>query len=824
MKSQTSAVHAATALRPGAVRDAIIDRLERSLGKPLTGATRRDVYDALTIAIREELAERWIATGTRVKRARVKRVCYLSMEFLLGRSLINALSSFEDGLLEEVRETVESLGHDLDRIAAEEEDPGLGNGGLGRLAACFLDSLATLGYAATGYGIRYDYGIFTQVIGEDGSQREVASSWLGVHNHWEQGHGGVRYRVRFGGRCHATRDEQGRIRYEWVETQDVWAVGYDLLIPGNRSPTVNHLRLWSGRGITPFKIDAFNAGNYYAAVAEQIEAKNLSRVLYPDDSTPQGKELRFKQQYFCVSASLQDMLAQHLAERRQLKDLSQAIAIQLNDTHPAMTVVEMMRLLVDVYDLPWPVAWKITCETCSYTNHTLLPEALETWPIAFFERLLPRHLQIVYQINRDFLEIVSARYPNDLDRRRRMSLIQEEGDRRVRMAYLSVVGSHRVNGVAKLHSRLMRETIFHDFSDLWPERFINVTNGIAVRRWLKQANTGLAALLTEKLGSAWENDLEDLERLKWAVDDAEFCQRFRAVKRANKERLANTIHQLLGVDITIDAMFDVQVKRIHEYKRQLLNLLHVVVRYQRILDNPTAPVVPRVVMFAGKAAPGYHMAKAVIKLINNVAHVINTDARVGDKLKVCFLPDYDVSLAQEIMPAADLSEQISTAGMEASGTGNMKLALNGALTIGTLDGANIEIRDAVGADNIFIFGLTAEEVVAKRAQGYSPAAVLAGNPELKRAIDLIESGHFTPQNIFDSKAVTDRLTADGEHFLVLADFDAYAAAQQRVDALFTNPDEWTRKSVINALSMGPFSSDRSVREYADNIWGIKPVL
>jgi glycogen phosphorylase len=394
MKSQTSAVRSATGLRPGAVRDAIADRLERSLGKPIEGASRRDIYDALTIAIREELAERWLATRTRVKRARVKRVCYLSMEFLLGRSLINALSSFDEGLLEEVRETLESLGHDLNRIAAEEEDPALGNGGLGRLAACFLDSLATLGYAATGYGIRYDYGIFTQVIGADGAQREVASSWLGFHNHWERGHGGVRYRVRFGGRCQATRDEQGRVRYEWADTHDVWAVAYDLLIPGNRSPTVNHLRLWSGRGITPFRIEAFNAGNYAAAVADQIEAKNLSRVLYPDDSTPQGKELRFKQQYFCVSASLQDMLAQHMAERRQLKDLSQAIAIQLNDTHPALTVVELMRLLVDVYDLQWPAAWKITCEVCSYTNHTLLPEALETWPISFFERFLPRHLQI----------------------------------------------------------------------------------------------------------------------------------------------------------------------------------------------------------------------------------------------------------------------------------------------------------------------------------------------------------------------------------------------------------------------------------------------
>jgi starch phosphorylase len=822
--AQTSAIRSAVPLRLGAVRQAIVDRLERVLGKSTENATRRDIYDALSIAVREELTERWIATGQRVARARVKRICYFSMEFLLGRSLINALSSFEDELLTEVRETVESLGHDLDHIAAEEEDPGLGNGGLGRLAACFLDSLATLGYAATGYGIRYDYGIFTQVIEKDGAQREVASSWLGFHNFWESGQGAVRHRVRFGGQCRATRDDHGRVRYEWVDTQDVWAVGYDLLIPGNRSPTVNHLRLWSGRAITPFRIEAFNHGNYAAAVAEQVDAKNLTRVLYPDDSTPQGKELRFKQQYFFVSASLQDLLGQHMAERRPLKDLSNAIAVQLNDTHPALTIVELMRLLVDTYDVEWAAAWKLTREVCGYTNHTLLPEALETWPVSFFERLLPRHLQIVYQINRDFLEEVSAKFPQDLDRRRRMSLINEDGDRRVRMAYLSVVGSHRVNGVAKLHSRLMRETIFADFAQLWPERFTNVTNGIAVRRWLKQANPLLSTLLTEKLGSAWENDLEDLERLKWAADDADFRHRFREIKRVNKERLAKTIQQLLGVTISVDAMFDVQVKRIHEYKRQLLNLLHVVTRYQHLLDNPDDPMPKRVVMFAGKAAPGYHMAKAIIKLINNIAHVINNDARIGDKLKVCFLPDYDVSLAQDIMPAADLSEQISTAGMEASGTGNMKLSLNGALTIGTLDGANIEIKDAVGEENIFIFGMTTEEVVARRAQGYSPADEVARNPALKRAIELIDSGYFTPDNIFDSKVVSDRLLSHGEHFMVLADFHEYMAAQARVDELFRNTEEWTRKSVINALSMGPFSSDRSIREYADNIWAIKPVL
>ncbi len=822
--AQSSAIRSAVPLRLGAVREAIVDRLTRTLGKSPETATRRDIFDALSIAVREELAERRVATGNRVARARVKRICYFSMEFLLGRSLVNALSSFEDELLTEVQETVQSMGHDLEHIAAEEEDPGLGNGGLGRLAACFLDSLATLGYAATGYGIRYDYGIFTQMIEKDGAQREVASSWLGFHNFWESGQGAVRHRVRFGGQCRATRNDQGRICYEWVDTQDVWAVGYDLLIPGNRSPTVNHLRLWSGRAITPFRIEAFNHGNYAAAVAEQVDAKNLSRVLYPDDSTPQGKELRFKQQYFFVSASLQDLLGQHVAERRPLKDLSNAIAVQLNDTHPALTIVELMRLLVDSYDMEWAPAWKITREVCSYTNHTLLPEALETWPVSFFERLLPRHLQIVYQINRDFLELVGAKYPQDFDRRRRMSLINEDGDRRVRMAYLSVVGSHRVNGVAKLHSRLMRETIFSDFAALWPERFTNVTNGIAVRRWLKQANPLLSELLTEKLGPAWENDLEDLERLKWAADDADFRARFRAIKRANKERLAKTIQQLLGVTVSVDAMFDVQVKRIHEYKRQLLNLVHVVMRYQQLLENPSAKAPARVVMFAGKAAPGYHMAKAIIKLINNVAHVINNDARIGDRLKVCFLPDYDVSLAQEIMPAADLSEQISTAGMEASGTGNMKLSLNGALTIGTLDGANIEIKDAVGEENIFIFGMTTEEVVARRAQGYSPADVVANNAALKAALDLIESGYFTPDNIFDSKVVIDRLLSHGEHFMVLADFAAYAAAQTRADALFADQEEWTRKSVINALSMGPFSSDRSIREYADTIWSIKPVL
>jgi starch phosphorylase len=818
------AITAAIALQPGTVRAALLDRLQRSLGKDISNATRRDLYDALSLAVREALSERWLATRRRVTQARVKRVCYLSVEFLLGRNLINALSSLDGGLLEEARQTMSSLGHDLDEVAAEEEDPGLGNGGLGRLAACFLDSLATLGYGATGYGIRYDYGIFTQVIDEDGGQRELASSWLRYRNFWESGRGGIRYRVRFGGRCHASRDDAGQVRYEWIDTSDVWAVGFDFLIPGNQGPTVNHLRLWTGRAIEPFQIEHFNAGNYAAAVQEQIEAKNLTRVLYPDDSTPQGKELRFKQQYFFVSASLQDMLVQHLTDGRKLAELPDAVAIQLNDTHPALTIAELMRLLVDEHGLEWRDAWDITRRVCSYTNHTLLPEALETWPVALFERLLPRHLQIIYQINREFLDAVSQRYPHDHDRRRRMSLIAEEGDRRVRMAYLSVVGSHKVNGVAKLHSQLMKETIFADFAEMFPERFTNVTNGITVRRWLKQANPGLSALVTESLGSAWENDLEELERLKDAVEDPFFRQRFREIKRANKERLARTIEELVGVSVDVDSMFDVQVKRIHEYKRQLLNLLYVIVRYNRILEDPTADVVPRTVVIAGKAAPGYVMAKAIIKLINNVARTINSDERIGNRLKLVFLPDYDVSLAQIIMPAADLSEQISTAGMEASGTGNMKLALNGALTIGTLDGANIEIRDAVGPENIFIFGLTAEEVAAHRAAGYQPADYVARNPELRRAIEMVDAGYFTPGNLAESKHIADRLLADGEYFLVLADFDAYAAMQDEVDALYRDADEWSRRAAINSLSMGPFSSDRSIREYADRIWKVKPVL
>jgi glycogen phosphorylase len=812
------------ALQPGMLQAALIDRLTRTLGKTLEQASLRDIYDALSLAVHEELSLRWIATQRRVANARVKRVCYLSVEYLPGRALLNALHSMEGDLVHEARNTLKDMGYDFDEVLAQEVDPGLGNGGLGRLAACFLDSLATLQYPAVGYGIRYDYGIFTQVIAADGSQREIASSWLKLENVWETARGSVRYTVRFGGRSLPPPSGNVGEAHRWVDTQDIFAIGFDQLIPGNRSLAVNHLRLWSGRGITPFHIEAFNAGDYNAAVREQIDAKNLSRVLYPDDSTPQGKELRLKQQYFFVSASLQDILATHLAEGRTLASMPEAVSIQLNDTHPALAIPELMRLLVDEHGLSWEESWAITRGVFGYTNHTLLPEALETWPVALIERLLPRHLEIIYLINRDFLLELERHRPHDLDAQRRLSIITEDGERRVRMAHLAVIGSHHVNGVAQLHSELMQKSVFAGFAEIYPGRFVNVTNGIAVRRWLKQSNPGLSALITQRLGFSWENDLEELGRLAGAAGDPEFLRHFRGVKRTNKQRLADEVMRRTGVELKIDSLFDVQVKRIHEYKRQLLNLLYVVARYQRIRANPLADVVPRSVIFAGKAAPGYAMAKNIIKLINNVARTVNSEAAVREKLRVVFLPDYDVSLAQKIMPAADLSQQISTAGMEASGTGNMKLALGGALTIGTLDGANIEIRDHVGAENIFIFGLTADEAVERRAAGYRPARELEGNATLKAALELIDSGHFSPARPDDAKSVVRRLLEDGEPYLVLADFAAYAAAQDRVDALYREPEEWSRKAALNCLNMGYFSSDRSIREYADRIWDIRPVL
>ena len=810
-------------LAVGNLRSAVLDRLTRSLGKDPRTATPRNFYVALSLAAREELTARWLATQRRIRESHAKRVCYLSVEFLPGRSLVNALSSLDGGLVEEARRMLADHGLDLDDLVALEVDPGLGNGGLGRLAACYLDSLATLQYPAVGYGIRYDYGIFTQVIGPDGAQQEVASSWLRYRNPWEIPRSSATYTVKFGGRCEAERGSDGRTRHRWVGSSDLLAIGFDHLVPGNRSPTVNHLRLWSGRAVTPFHIQAFNAGNYAAAVEDQVAAKNLSRVLYPDDSTPQGRELRFRQQYFFVSASLQDLLATHLAEGRSIDELSDAVAIQLNDTHPTLAIPELLRLLVDEHGVEWARARQLADDIFGYTNHTLLPEALETWPVAMFEKYLPRHLQIIYLINREFLDRVSDRYPGNNDLRRRMSIINEDRGREIRMSHLAVIGSRRVNGVARLHSELMQQTIFAEFAAMLPERFTNVTNGIAVRRWLKQSNPGLSELLTERLGHGWENDLEELERLRDAPDEPEFRRRFREIKLANKQRLAAVIASRAGVQVDPHSLFDVQVKRIHEYKRQVLNLLSVITRYNRIRNGDPA-VTPRTVIFAGKAAPGYAMAKSIIRVINSVARVVNADPATEGLLRVAFLPDYDVSLAQQIMPAADLSQQISTAGMEASGTGNMKLSLNGALTIGTLDGANIEIRDCVGPGNIFIFGLDSNETRSLRQSGYVPQAFVEQSPELGEALEMLDAGFFTPGDTDAAKPVVNRLLGDGEPFLVLADFEAYESAQARVDQLFRDPDEWSRRAAINSVSMGRFSSDRSIREYADRIWGLRPVI
>ena len=801
--------------------DSLSGWLNNIIGKDQAHASRRDWYNALTLTVRERLMSRWIDTQARYRAADAKRLYYPSLEFLLGRSLTNAVLNLD--LEEPMRSVLNDIGVELETLTEQETDAGLGNGGLGRLAACFLDSLATLDMPGFGYGIRYDYGMFTQAIGKDGEQIERPTLWLRHRNFWEIVREDRVYPVRFGGYMRSAINEKGDPESRWEGGAKVLAVAYDTLIPGSGGRTVNHLRLWSGRAVDPFDLDAFNEGNFSAAVDDQVDAKNLSRVLYPDDTTELGKELRLKQQYFFVSASLQDIVRDYLEDHGTLDQLPQRVAVQLNDTHPALAIPELMRILLDEHDFGWDKAWGITSNVFSYTNHTLLPEALETWPVRMFEKLLPRHLHLIYRINRKLLDEVDARYPGDYDRHRRMSLISEEDNKRVRMANLGVVGSHKVNGVAALHTRIMRETIFRDFDEFYPEKIVNVTNGVTPRRWLMDCNLGLMRLIRTRIGRDWECDLERLEQLAPFAGDAGFRDEFAAVKRANKQRLAALIHDKVGLTVDPDSLFDVQIKRIHEYKRQLLNLLYVITRYNRIRKNPESTVVPRTVIFSGKAAPGYLMAKAIIKLINKVADRINNDPQVGDRLKLVFLPDYSVSLAEMIVPAADLSQQISTAGMEASGTGNMKLAMNGALTIGTLDGANVEIRDAVGAENIFIFGLTAEQVIERRREGYVPSEVIKGNAELVETLAMINDGYFSPSNLHEFGHIVDMLLNMGEHYLVLEDFAAYSAAQDRVDELFADREAWFAKAILNTARVGRFSSDRSIVEYAQNVWGIKPV-
>ncbi|MBK8740320.1 MAG: glycogen/starch/alpha-glucan phosphorylase [Betaproteobacteria bacterium] len=801
----------------GSLRQSVNKHLLYTVGKDSVAASKRDWLYALSAAVRDRLVERWMDTTRRQYKQNVKRIYYLSMEFLPGRMLSNALLAL--GLHEECEQALRELGLDFDELAALEPDPALGNGGLGRLAACFLDSMATLGLPGFGYGIRYEYGMFAQRI-HDGRQVEHPDHWLVAGNPWEFVRPEVKYTIQFGGRVETGhKNERGA---HWVGTDDVFAMAYDTLVPGYGTTAVNTLRLWSATATEAINLSLFNQGNYSAAIEEKNRSENVSRVLYPDDSSEHGRELRLRQEYFFVSASLQDLLRRYFKTHPSVEQLADKVAIHLNDTHPAIAVPELMRLLVDVRQIPWTLAWRLCTRVFSYTNHTLMPEALETWPVALLERVLPRHMKIIYDINELFLDQLRAQ-GEDSESLRRVSLIDEGTVRRVRMANLSVLASHKVNGVSALHTELLRTTIFADFDRLFPGRFVNRTNGITPRLWLALANPGLSRLIDRHIGRTWRKRLDELAQLRPLAADPAFVAAFRSAKAGNKRRLADYVARLTGIAIDPESLFDVQIKRIHEYKRQLLNVLHVITRYNRILADPAAAWVPRTVIIAGKSASAYFMAKLIIKLVNDVAAVVNNDPRVDGKLKVVFVPNYGVSVAKLIIPAADLSEQISTAGTEASGTGNMKLALNGALTIGTLDGANIEIRDAVGAQNMFVFGLDAAGVRREREAGYLPRAIYDGNPELRQALDQIGAGRFSPDEPGRFQPIVQALLDHGDHYLLLADYAAYVEAQERADALYADPQAWAATAVRNVAAMGPFSSDRTIAEYAEGIWRVQPV-
>ncbi|MBV9673201.1 MAG: glycogen/starch/alpha-glucan phosphorylase [Verrucomicrobia bacterium] len=789
-------------------------------GKFRAIATKNDFYMALACTVRDRQLYRWINTvETYLKRKEPKVVCYLSAEFLLGPGLENSLINL--GIYDEARQAIDKLGLDLDELIEQEPEPGLGNGGLGRLAACYMDSLSTLEIPAVGYGIRYEFGIFTQDI-RDGWQVERADKWLRLGDPWQLPRPEATVEVNFGGHTEAYTDDQGQYRVRWVPAQVVKGVPYDLAMIGYKVNTANTLRLWKAEAPESFDFQEFNLGDYYGAVHDKVISENITKVLYPNDEPVQGKQLRLEQQYFFVCCSLQDMIRIYLQKGGSLNHFHETFAVQLNDTHPSIGVAELMRLLVDEHHMDWEEAWEVTRKTFAYTNHTLLPEALERWPVKLFGSLLPRHLEIIYEVNRRFLDEVRLKFPDDPARIARMSLIDESGERYVRMAYLATVGSHAVNGVAELHSLLLKETTLRDFYELWPEKFLNVTNGVTPRRFLVASNPRLARLATEKIGDGWMRHLDDLRKLEAFVDDGGFRDECQRIKLANKQDLAGHIQKQAGITVDPQSLFDVQVKRLHEYKRQHLNVLHIITLYNRLKHDRNVEIVPRTFIFGGKAAPGYFMAKLIIKLINSVAEVLNKDPDVRERLKVVFLPNYNVKQARWIYPAADLSEQISTAGYEASGTSNMKFAMNGALTIGTLDGANIEIRDAVGHENFFLFGLTAEDVRAKRAAGYHPGDYYGSNPHLREAVDLLGSGHFSQGDANLFKPLIDSLI-NYDPYLLFADYQSYMDCQEQVSQAYQDRDGWTRKSIFNTVRMGKFSSDRAIREYCDKIWNAKPV-
>lgn len=808
-----------TGLSIETLKRALADNLFYIQGKFPAAATPNDYYMALAYTVRDRILQRWFNTTEIYTKKGVKVVCYLSAEFLLGPHLSNNLINL--GIYDQVRQAVEESGLDFVQLREIEEEPGLGNGGLGRLAACYMDSLSSLEIPAIGYGIRYEFGIFDQEI-RDGWQVEITDKWLHLGNPWEIPRPEETIEVKFGGYTEAYNDEKGHYRVRWIPDRVVRGVPYDTPILGYRVNTANTLRLWRAKAHESFDFHAFNVGNYYGAVNQKVVSENITKVLYPNDELIQGKELRLEQQYFFVSCSLQDMIRLHLRKEESLNNFHQSYAVQLNDTHPSIGVAELMRLLVDEHQLDWEQAWQITQNTFGYTNHTLLPEALEKWSLSLFNSLLPRHLQIIYEINQRFLGQVRAKYPDDSDRLARLSLIDESGEKYVRMANLASVGSHAINGVAALHTELLKRDVLRDFYEFSPEKFSNKTNGVTPRRWIVVSNPQLTNLISRKIGTNWINHLDNLKQLEAFVEDADFRREWRQIKQDIKGNLAEYIQKTNGIQVNPESLFDIQVKRLHEYKRQHLNVLYIITLYNRIKQDPSIEITPRTFIFGGKAAPGYFIAKLIIKLINAVGDVVNNDPDVRDRLKVIFLPDYNVRLGQRVYPAADLSEQISTAGKEASGTGNMKFAMNGALTIGTLDGANIEIRQEVGNENFFLFGLTTEEVYDLKSKGYNPWDYYHNNPQLKEAIDLINSGFFSHGDTNLFRPLVDSLLHQ-DQYMLFADYQSYLDSQDQVNQAYRDPEHWTRMSILNTARMGKFSSDRAIQEYCQEIWNTIPV-
>jgi starch phosphorylase len=801
-----------------AIKQAILDNLQFAQARVPELATPNDWYMAVALTIRDRMLDNWTKTIKQLHRKDIRAVCYLSAEFLLGPHLANNIVNL--GIYKEVSQAVSGLGLDLEQLIAQEEEPGLGNGGLGRLAACYMDSLSTLAIPALGYGIRYEFGIFDQTI-RNGWQVETTDKWLQKGNPWEIVRPEIAYYVNSGGHTEHYTDEQGRSRVKWIPAHVIKGVAYDTPTSGYRGTTVNLLRLWKSEAVESFDFESFNTGDYYAAVNEKVVSETISKVLYPNDEPEIGKRLRLVQQYFFVSCSLQDMIRIHLLRGIGIKTFHKTFAAQLNDTHPSIAVAELMRLLVDEHGLEWDEAWKITQNTFGYTNHTLLPEALEKWPLPLFSSLLPRLLEIIYEINRRFLEDIRKRYPGDEDRVARLSIIDETGEKNVRMANLASVGSFAINGVAALHSELLKKTVLRDFYEISPKKFHNVTNGVTPRRWIVLSNPGLSDLISKSIGNTWPSNLEtELKKLEPFVDDDGFQKKWQKIKRENKSHFASAIKERTGIVVDPDSIFDVQVKRFHEYKRQHLNILHVITLYNRMKNNPKVDMTPRTVIFGGKAAPGYFMAKRIIKLINSVAEVVNNDPEVRGRLKVAFFPDFNVRNGQMIYPAADLSEQISTAGKEASGTGNMKFSMNGALTIGTLDGANVEIREEVGAENFFLFGLTTDEVYDLKVRSYNPRNYYESNSNLKETIDQIGSGVFSRGDRELFRPLVDSLL-NRDEYVLLADCKSYMDCQDLVSEAFRDKSRWTRMSILNVARMGKFSSDRSIREYCENIWKVK---